>query len=66
MLISQHWIILILGIPGVLLSYICTIGTDKNCIEKIGNDYKEYMKRVPGINIFLGLWRLLSNKKRDY
>ena len=63
MLISQHWIILLLGIPAVILSYISTIGTDKYCLEKFGDKYKEYMKRVPGMNIFLGLWRLLFKRK---
>ena len=43
MFISQHWIVLLLGIPAVLLSYISTIGTDKYCIEKFGDEYKEYM-----------------------
>ena len=62
MMISQHWIILLLGFPGVVLSYLSTVGTDKYCIEKFGNEYKEYMKKVPGMNILIGLWRLLKRR----
>jgi len=62
MFISQHWIVLLLGIPAVVLSYISTIGTDKYCIEQFGNEYKEYMRRVPGMNILLGLWRRIFGK----
>ncbi|MBN1797622.1 MAG: isoprenylcysteine carboxylmethyltransferase family protein [Spirochaetales bacterium] len=64
MLISQHWIVLILGIPGVVLSYLSTLGADTYCIDKFGDEYKEYMKRVPGINILLGLWRRLFSKNQ--
>jgi protein-S-isoprenylcysteine O-methyltransferase Ste14 len=63
MLISQHWLVVLLGIPGVVLSYISTIGADEYCIKKFGDEYKEYMKRVPGMNIVLGLWRWLFGKK---
>lgn len=62
MLISQHWIVIVLGIPATILGYLSSIGTDKYCLEKFGNEYKEYMKRVPAMNIFLGLWRLFLKK----
>ncbi|MBN1410363.1 MAG: isoprenylcysteine carboxylmethyltransferase family protein [Spirochaetales bacterium] len=63
MLLSQHWIVLALGIPGIVLSCLSTMGADQNGIEKFGDEYREYMKKVPGMNIFLGLWRYLFKHK---
>jgi hypothetical protein len=32
---------------------------DQSCIEKFGEDYERYMRRVPGVNFLLGIVRLL-------
>ena len=57
MLLFQHWIIIQLGIPIVPLTYIDLIRADNNAIEKFGNNYKAYMKRVPRANFLLGIMR---------
>ena len=36
---------------------------EKGLIIRFGDDYKRYMKRVPGLNPLLGVMRLLSEKK---
>jgi protein-S-isoprenylcysteine O-methyltransferase Ste14 len=56
-LLSQHWIVIALGIPAFSLGIISIIGADKEGIEKFGAEYREYMKKVPGFNILLGLGR---------
>jgi protein-S-isoprenylcysteine O-methyltransferase Ste14 len=57
MLLFQHWIVVLLGIPIVPLTYIDLIKADKDAIEKLGDDYKAYMKRVPRANFLLGIIR---------
>ena len=57
MLLFQHWIIVLLGIPIFPLTYIDLIKADKDAIEKLGTDYKAYMKRVPRANFLLGIIR---------
>jgi len=59
MLLFQHWVIVTLGIPIIPLTYIDLIRADKDSIEKFGDDYKTYMKRVPRANFLLGIIRLL-------
>ena len=66
MLLFQHWIIIILGIPIIPLTYIDLIRADKDSIEKFGDDYKQYMKRVPRANFMLGIIRLLRRKNRKH
>ena len=65
MLLFQHWIIIILGIPIIPLTYIDLIRADKSSIEKFGDDYKSYMKKVPRANFLLGIIRLLHRRKRE-
>ena len=55
MLLFQHWIIIILGIPIIPLTYIDLIRADKDSIKKFGDDYKHYMQRVPRANFVIGI-----------
>jgi len=57
MLLFQHWIVVVLGIPIVPLTYIDLIRADRNALAKFGEDYKAYMKRVPRANFLLGAIR---------
>lgn len=63
MLLFQHWIIILIGIPVIPLTYIDLIKADKDAIEKFGNDYNAYMKKVPRANFLLGIIRQCKNKK---
>jgi len=65
MLISQHWLSLILGLPLIVYLYLATKGEEKNNIEKFGDDYRKYMQRVPRINIVLGLVRLIHQRRNE-
>jgi len=57
MLLFQHWIVVLLGIPIFPLTYIDLITADKDAIQKFGDDYKAYMKKVPRANFLLGIIR---------
>jgi len=63
MLLFQHWIVILLGIPIIPLTYIDLIRADKRLIEKFGDDYKQYMQDVPRANFLLGTIRLLLRKR---
>jgi len=63
MLLFQHWIVILLGIPIIPLTYIDLIKADKDAIDKFGDDYKAYMKRVPRANFLLGIIRRRKSEK---
>jgi protein-S-isoprenylcysteine O-methyltransferase Ste14 len=64
MLLFQHWIIIILGIPIIPLTYIDLIKADKDSIEKFGDDYKNYMKKVPRANFVIGIIRHIRRRNK--
>ena len=66
MLLFQHWFIIILGIPIISLTYIDLIKADKDSIEKFGDDYKQYMKKVPRSNFVIGIIRHLQRRNRKH
>jgi len=57
MLLFQHWFIVLLGMPIFPLTYVDLIKADRDAIEKFGDDYKAYMKRVPRANFLVGIVR---------
>ena len=63
-LLFQHWIVVLLGIPIFPLTYIDLIKADKDAINQFGEDYKSYMKKVPRANFLLGMIRKLKNRKK--
>ena len=65
MLLFQHWIIILLGIPIIPLTYIDLIRADKDAVEKFGDDYTAYMKKVPRANFLLGIIRWLKRRKSE-
>lgn len=64
-LLFQHWIVILLGVPIIPLTYIDLIKADKDAIEKFGDDYEVYMKKVPRANFLLGLLRLLRRRRKQ-
>ena len=57
MLISQHRLLIILGVPPLVLMAIDLFHADKEGLEKFGQQYQDYMKQVPRINVAVGIWR---------
>ena len=57
-LLYPHWLFAVLGVPGAAITYFSTGAEEKRLIERFGDDYREYMKRVPRMNIIAGIIRL--------
>lgn len=60
-MISQHWSVAAVGICSAVLIYLNTLDEEQGCIEKFGDAYIDYMRRVPRMNFILGLIRLLRS-----
>jgi protein-S-isoprenylcysteine O-methyltransferase Ste14 len=57
LLLFPHWLFVVLGIPGIVVLYFSTIMEEKRLVKQFGNEYLDYMKRVPRINIVQGVFR---------
>lgn len=57
-----HWLFAVLGVMGATLTYLGCKQEDKKLIKQFGDKYKDYMQRVPRMNIFLGIFRLMQRK----
>jgi len=57
-LITQHWLIAILGAVSAGVTYLDALRADQDGIEKFGAEYECYMQRVPRLNFVAGLLRL--------
>jgi protein-S-isoprenylcysteine O-methyltransferase Ste14 len=66
LLIYPHWLFAVLGIPGVVILYWSTKEEDKRLIKRFGNDYQEYIQRVPRMNLVLGIIRVFRHQKHRY
>lgn len=58
-----HWLFGVLGAIGTAVIYMGCREEDQRLIEKFGDSYVDYMKKVPRINVFLGLYRSLKRRK---
>jgi len=63
-LISQHWLIAILGIPSMVLTYMDIQKADQSEIEKFGDAYRVYMDRVPQVNFILGIIHQIQYRRK--
>lgn len=64
-LVAQQWLIVIIGVPAMLLNYMGIRQQDHFLIQKFGDNYLRYMKKVPRINFLVGIVRLLRRGKRE-
>ena len=62
-LIAQYWINLIIGAILIILLYFAMLEEEKRNLEKFGDAYKDYMKRVPRINLLTGIIRQMRRKR---
>jgi protein-S-isoprenylcysteine O-methyltransferase Ste14 len=61
-LMSQHWLSAFSAIVGSALFYRDVLREEQISMEKFGEEYKQYMERVPRMNFILGIIRLLRKK----
>jgi protein-S-isoprenylcysteine O-methyltransferase Ste14 len=64
-LLFQHWIIVLLGIPVIPLTFVDLLRADKRLVERFGDDYAKYMQRVPRANFALGIIRLFRKGREN-
>jgi protein-S-isoprenylcysteine O-methyltransferase Ste14 len=62
-LLYPHWLFAVLGVAGIVFLCLGTREEDKRLVEKFGDAYTDYMQRVPGMNIFLGIIRAWKRRK---
>jgi len=63
-LISQTWLISWMSFIVILLMYKDILLADKHEVEKFGDAYKLYMKKVPRSNFLLGIVRLMQRRQK--
>jgi len=59
-----HWLFALLGVVGTAAIYLSIKGEDRHLVEKFSSDYQEYMSRVPGMNVFVGVSRLMRHRRK--
>ena len=64
-LLYPHWIFVVLGVPGIVILYLSTREEEKRLIERFGDDYHTYMKKVPRMNIIQGTIQILRQRKEE-
>ena len=62
-LIAQHWLSIVIGAILILLLYIAMTEEEKRNIVKFGEAYKNYMQKVPRINLLAGIIKQMRYKK---
>jgi protein-S-isoprenylcysteine O-methyltransferase Ste14 len=60
MLVSQHWLIVVLGVIGMASIVQITSNADIQLVAKFGPEYENYMQEVPRLNIVLGIARKMK------
>ena len=55
--IVQHWSVIVAGATAIAANRLSIVKANHDLIGKFGDDYRDYMQRVPGTNLILGLWR---------
>ena len=64
-LMSQHWLSVISWITGYTLFYRDVVREEQMSVEKFGDAYKGYMKKVPRLNFLAGILRRLHRRERE-
>ncbi|MBE9482295.1 MAG: isoprenylcysteine carboxylmethyltransferase family protein [Chloroflexi bacterium] len=59
----QHWLFVIIAIPGIASVYLISRQEEHLNVERFGDDYKRYMQVVPRMNLLMGIIRLVRTKK---
>jgi protein-S-isoprenylcysteine O-methyltransferase Ste14 len=62
---GQNWIVVISTVIAIMCCCLIIKSGDQRNIEKFGEDYKIYMQKVPGMNFFAGIVRLINYRKRE-
>ena len=58
-MISQNWLVAVLGLIAAVINYMNTYDEEIGCIEKFGDQYRDYMQAVPRMNFVRGIIRII-------
>jgi len=62
--ISQHWTVYLTSVIAIAANHVCMVKADRDLVEKFGEPYREYLRRVPRWNFLVGLWRWWRRRTR--
>jgi len=62
-LITQHWLVLLLGLLSLAIYYWNTFIEEEENLQKFGEPYRDYQSKVPRVNFLFGIFRLIYRKK---
>jgi len=62
---SQHWLMVFLGILASVFVYYETYLLDRRLIKKFGDKYSIYKQQVPRLNLIYGLLMKIKKKNRS-
>ena len=54
MLISQHWLSVILGLPWMAYLYLSMLSEERINLQRYGDAYRAYLEQVPRLNFIVG------------
>jgi protein-S-isoprenylcysteine O-methyltransferase Ste14 len=63
-LASQTWVFAILSVSVLVTTWVDAARADRQCIQKFGDDYRQYMRRVPQLNALGGMARLAQHTRQ--
>lgn len=63
-LISQHWLVAALGAIVIVITYVNTFDEEALNVVKFGDEYRQYIQRVPRLNFLLGIFRVITQRGR--
>lgn len=58
-----HWLFGVPGAIGAIIVYLSAREEEQHLIQQFGDDYIRYMQKVPRMNLFLGVIRLIRRKR---
>ena len=64
LLLYPHWLFGLLGFIGALVTYLGAREEDQRLVQQFGDDYIRYMQKVPRMNIFAGIIRVIQDRKQ--
>ena len=59
-----HWLFGVLGVIATAVIYMGCREEDQRLVQRFGDDYVDYMRKVPRMNILAGVIRLLRTERR--
>jgi len=62
-LMSQHLVSALVGMALIVLLSLAMVEEEKRNVEKFGDAYRDYMRRVPRINVLAGIVKRMRERR---